>query len=92
MGASQAKKVCVPQSALKFPVSLMNFAFPMRGTLLMWLTGSDGWGWQATPPPPPNQSDHRGKKRNAPLGRLGHFWYTNFWVPDPTPSSFLMLA
>ena len=37
-------------------------------------------------PPSPDQSDHRGKKRNLPLGKSYRaFLYTNFWVPDPPP-------
>ena len=45
-----------------------------------------------TPPPsPPDQSDHRGKSTitKFTIGKIlpGHFWWTNFWVPDaPSPS------
>ena len=37
------------------------------------------------PPCPPDQSDHRGKKRTLPLGKSGRAVYTNFWIPDPPP-------
>ena len=39
------------------------------------------------PSPSPDQSDHRRKKRHFTIGKMwsGHFWYTNFWVPDPPP-------
>ena len=37
------------------------------------------------PPPPKDQSDHRGKKRNVPLGKSDRaiFWFKHFCVPDP---------
>ena len=37
--------------------------------------------------PPPGPRCHVGKKMKFTKGNvdLGHFWYTNFWVPDPLP-------
>ena len=37
------------------------------------------------PSPPQDQSDHRGGTTKFTIGKIlsGHFWYTNFWVPDP---------
>ena len=45
------------------------------------------------PPPPPDQSDHSGKNEMYNRENLvGHFWYTNFWVPDlPPPPSHTSL-
>ena len=53
-GAQRLKKVRVPETHLKFPASLMNFAFPLRKVFLMWGDGSAGWGCpgpQTTPAP-----------------------------------------
>ena len=42
--------------------------------------------------PPPDPSDHSGKKRNVLLDKIwsGLFWYPNFWVPDPPPPSLTL--
>ena len=39
------------------------------------------------PPPPPEQSDHRGKKRNLPLGKSDPFCFfgTPIFVSPPPP-------
>ena len=64
--------------------------------VLQWPSTAGGGGWypptESPPPPTRDQRDHRGTKRNSPSGKsdLGHFWYTNFWVPDPPPSSLLI--
>ena len=43
------------------------------------------------PPPPQDQGDHHGKKRNLPLEKSCWAILDTFWVPDPTPSALILL-
>ena len=61
---------------------------PATGDALERLKTTGGGGgtplWTPFPPPPWIRF-HNGKFAKGNVC-LGHFWYTNFWVPDPPPS------
>ena len=69
---------------------------PPPREVLEWPYTIGGGGIPPPPlgPPSPDQSDCGGKKMKHTVGKIwsGHFWYTNFWVPDPPspPSSLLI--
>ena len=77
-----------PRGSGGCPIGFVGFRFdpppPPHREVSEWPCTAGGEG--VTPPPPLDPPHHRGEKRNSPLGKLsGHFWYTNSWVPDPTP-------